>query len=238
MKWFGLLGLAAVTALVAVTHRDIGTVLAIWFSGKQTSGATLWGLSMVWWGRAGKLMQFMAGCVVILDLVGPDRLRAIGARATAKVSDFRAWRSRMHEAGQLLELQRAISEWLITRIGSISKVNGDTRRWQLVRHGSRYLPDQPWFTGPMIEDLRNTVLSDLPRAHACTDAHAEEPCAKQVGYVFDRVKEFVRDGLPPRERKLVDQREAVFRVENHGCTAISCAGSGSSCSSPASGWTC
>ncbi|SMD16204.1 hypothetical protein [Lentzea albidocapillata] len=152
MKWFGLLGLAAVATLVAVTHRDIGTVLAIWFSGKQTSGATLWGLSMVWWGRAGKLLQFMAGCVVILDLVGPDRLRAIGARATAEVSDFRAWRSRMHEAGQLLELQRAISEWLITRIGSINKVNGDTRRWQLVRHGSRYLPDQPWFTGPMIED--------------------------------------------------------------------------------------
>lgn len=37
MKWFGLVGLAAVAVLVAVTHRDIGIVLTI----GQVSGARM-----------------------------------------------------------------------------------------------------------------------------------------------------------------------------------------------------
>ncbi|WP_285607226.1 hypothetical protein [Actinokineospora globicatena] len=220
MKWLGVLGLIAVVTLVAVSHRDLGSVLALWLSGKQTSGATLWGLSMVWWGRVGKLLQFLAGCVVVLDLVGPERLRAVGARATAKVGDFQAWRSRMREIRELLELQRAISGWLITRVGSISKVNGDTRRWQPVGPGRWYLPEQPWFTAAMIDDLRATVLSRLPQEHTCAHVHPQELCTTQVEYVFTQVTAFVRDGLPPRERELIDQREAVFRVEKHGCTAI------------------
>lgn len=220
MKWFGLVGLVAVAVLVAVTHRDIGAVLAMWFSGKQTSGATLWGLSMVWWGRVGKLLQFMAGCAVILDLVGPDRLRAIGARATAKVDDFRAWQSRIHEINQLLRLQGAIADGLVSRTGSLSRVTGDTRRWQMGHHGNWYLPNQPWFTITMIRDLRETVLSGLPQAHACGNNHPDQLCWKQVNYVFNLVNEFVRDGLPPRERELIDQREAVFRLEKHGFAAI------------------
>ena len=35
---------------------------------------------MTWWGRAGKIFQFLGGLAVILDLVGPDRLRAWGAQ--------------------------------------------------------------------------------------------------------------------------------------------------------------
>ncbi|GAA3029971.1 hypothetical protein [Actinokineospora globicatena] len=72
----------------------------------------------------------------------------------------------------------------------------------------------------MIDDLRATVLSRLPQAHTCAHVHPHELCTTQVEYVFAQVTAFVRDGLPPRERELIDQREAVFRVERHGCTAI------------------
>jgi hypothetical protein len=34
----------------------------------------MWGLPVLWWGRVGKLVQFGGGLIVILDLIGSDRL--------------------------------------------------------------------------------------------------------------------------------------------------------------------
>src|SRR5262245_14209686 len=53
-------------------------VWSVWWSGRSAGGMPLWGMTVLWWGRVGKLMQFSAGLTVILDLVGPDRLRHMG----------------------------------------------------------------------------------------------------------------------------------------------------------------
>jgi hypothetical protein len=36
--------------------------------------ASLWGVQIVWWGRFGKVAAFLAGLVIILDIVGTERL--------------------------------------------------------------------------------------------------------------------------------------------------------------------
>lgn len=47
-----------------------------WFSGNTVPGqAELWGVSVLWWGRIGKALAFLAGATVILDIIGPERLR-------------------------------------------------------------------------------------------------------------------------------------------------------------------
>jgi len=51
-----------------------------WFSGEQVAGADLWGLPLLVWARTGKVLQFLAGMTVVLDLIGPDPLRAFGRR--------------------------------------------------------------------------------------------------------------------------------------------------------------
>jgi hypothetical protein len=51
-----------------------------WWSGQQLSGAQLWGWPLVAWGRLGKVLQFLAGLTIVLDLIGPDPLRAFGRR--------------------------------------------------------------------------------------------------------------------------------------------------------------
>ncbi|GAA2917662.1 hypothetical protein Acy02nite_92350 [Actinoplanes cyaneus] len=43
----------------------------------------------MWWARAGKIMQFVAGLAVILDLVGPDRLRVAGKRMGTALGSVR-----------------------------------------------------------------------------------------------------------------------------------------------------
>jgi hypothetical protein len=45
-----------------------------WWSGQVGGGAHLWGIPIFWWGRLGKVAQFTAGLVIVLDLVGSERL--------------------------------------------------------------------------------------------------------------------------------------------------------------------
>lgn len=50
----------------------------LWGQGSQLESATLWGLSLLWWGRIGKLLQFAGALTVVLDLIGPGPLRRAG----------------------------------------------------------------------------------------------------------------------------------------------------------------
>lgn len=49
---------------------------ARWWAGEQVGGLPLFGTTVLFWGRLGKVLQFAAGLVVVLDLVGTHRLTA------------------------------------------------------------------------------------------------------------------------------------------------------------------
>src|SRR5262245_55371768 len=51
-----------------------------WFSGEQLGQERFLGGPLLPWGRLGKGLQFLAALTVVLDLIGPDRLRAVGRR--------------------------------------------------------------------------------------------------------------------------------------------------------------
>jgi hypothetical protein len=63
-----------------------------WFSGQQVSSdARLWFMSVRWWERAGKIAAFLGGATVVLDLIGPERLRTWVAdkeRLRSRASDW------------------------------------------------------------------------------------------------------------------------------------------------------
>ncbi|MCP2257907.1 hypothetical protein LX15_001593 [Streptoalloteichus tenebrarius] len=46
-----------------------------WGSGQPLDGVALWGLPVPWLGRAGVCLQVLGGLAIVLDLVGPARLR-------------------------------------------------------------------------------------------------------------------------------------------------------------------
>lgn len=62
--------------------QNLGLVEAwqLWLNGNSTVGTSLWSVSMVWWARIGKLLQFAGALTVVLDLVKADRLRRWGTR--------------------------------------------------------------------------------------------------------------------------------------------------------------
>lgn len=83
--WLGrTLATAAVFGLVVAAwslRNEYPRAWATWWDGGETGALPLGWLSVLWWGRVGKLLQFIAGLVVVLDLIGPEALRAFGQRA-------------------------------------------------------------------------------------------------------------------------------------------------------------
>jgi hypothetical protein len=56
-------------------------VWGVWSHGDATGHLRLWGLSVLWWGRIGKLLEFIAGLAVVLDLLDVNKMREFGERA-------------------------------------------------------------------------------------------------------------------------------------------------------------
>lgn len=89
---------------------DIWEAWSHWFAGQPLGDARLWGMPILWWGRIGKLAQFAAGLAVVLDLIGPERLRAWGQQLGAVnpregwariKSAIRAWYPLLDTTGDL-----------------------------------------------------------------------------------------------------------------------------------------
>lgn len=52
----------------------------MWLDGRSTLGSDLFGMPMIWWGRGGKIAAFVSGFTVVLDILGPDKLREFADR--------------------------------------------------------------------------------------------------------------------------------------------------------------
>ncbi|MFI6484312.1 hypothetical protein ACIBH1_40775 [Nonomuraea sp. NPDC050663] len=63
----------------------------LWLDGKSTLGNDLFGVPMIWWGRIGKIAAFVAGMTVVLDIIGPERLRQFGGRHVTFDAETSRW---------------------------------------------------------------------------------------------------------------------------------------------------
>lgn len=50
-----------------------------WLSGHLSPNATIWGVSIFWWGRIGKIMQVIGAITIIADIIGPEKIRKFGS---------------------------------------------------------------------------------------------------------------------------------------------------------------
>lgn len=70
-------------------HLHLGLLKAweLWFQGKDIKGDGdfVWGLSLIWWGRIAVAAGFLGGLIIILDIIGEDRLKNFGLKR------WRAW---------------------------------------------------------------------------------------------------------------------------------------------------
>ncbi|MCD2193500.1 hypothetical protein LQ327_08905 [Actinomycetospora endophytica] len=58
--------------------------LSLWWSGQKLDGMAIYGLSTVWIGRIAKVATYAAGLSVVLDIIGPERVREFGRRMSLR----------------------------------------------------------------------------------------------------------------------------------------------------------
>lgn len=60
--------------------NEIGVVEAwsLWLSGRLSPNTIILGISIFWWGRLGKVMQFVGAVTIIADIIGPEKIRSFG----------------------------------------------------------------------------------------------------------------------------------------------------------------
>jgi hypothetical protein len=81
-------------------------VWQLWAAGKPTQHLVLWGQTILWWGRTGKVCQFVAGLVVVLDILGSERAGRATSTAVARGAPagtrWQAWAPPMTISGEPL----------------------------------------------------------------------------------------------------------------------------------------
>lgn len=51
----------------------------LWLTDHLPSDVIIWGVNVFWWGRLGKMMQFVGAITIIADIIGPEKIRSFGA---------------------------------------------------------------------------------------------------------------------------------------------------------------
>lgn len=58
----------------------------LWLDGRSAIGYNLLGMPMIWWGRIGKILSFVAGAAIVVDLVGSEKLARYSERLTRRMN--------------------------------------------------------------------------------------------------------------------------------------------------------
>jgi hypothetical protein len=172
-----------------------------WFQGEQVQAAQLWGWTVLRWGRLGKAMEFVAGLVVVIDLLDPDKLRRRGAAARERL---RQRKSQAQAARRMFDIEimndKVFASIIIVDVGedAIIRVINRARR-------PNFGPKAP-FTVEEYEAFRADTLSGLAGAHQCQHDHGKyEVCSEQANYVGERVDEFLCGRWSADDRRLLQQ---------------------------------
>jgi hypothetical protein len=192
--WVRIAVSAAVAGLiVAAAYGGFGAVWRAWSSGRQTTTITLYGYPMLWWGRIGKGLQFVAGLAVVLDLVEPDWLRAKGTRARNRLDALRAEVMERQAANRLIRLE----QWLSDNIVSVSEVPGPMGRSLAVGSASerKNVPADAPFTVAEYQELRAEFL-----------AEHQDRLEDSAAALAQRTRTFMLAHLDPDEAQLLTVR--------------------------------
>ncbi|MEV4455148.1 hypothetical protein [Microbispora sp. NPDC049633] len=184
---------------MAALDAGLPDVVSVWLDGRSTSGLVLWGHTMLWWGRLGKIVQFAAGLVAVFDLIGLDRLvRWLGrqerryerirrkGRIEARVQRYARMRQELYDG----------FFFTVTSGGrpAVKPVTG------IHRKPPAHAPEG--VDHAQLVSFWTEVIAELPGAHGCRHDHPE-PCREQHDHVLGRIDDFLGRLLPKRERTLL-----------------------------------
>lgn len=91
---------------------------SLWTEGLLGPDYVLWGVTVLWWSRIGKIISGISALTIILEIIGPERLRLFGKRLRTNIN-FR-WAAR-----KVIRLSRTVTK-LFRYLGAL--IGSDDQR--------------------------------------------------------------------------------------------------------------
>ncbi|WP_435207302.1 hypothetical protein [Micromonospora sp. bgisy143] len=176
-------------------------VVAAWIAGRPTDNLELFGLTMVFWGRLGKSMLYLAGLTILVDLADPGKLRRRGAASAARAGRTFHRMRRKRQVGRLVLLHETVRDDVaqtVPRRGLILATRPPTS-----------VPNGVHLSLGEYRDFHESVRAALPGEHTCRDRHEKTLCPDQFEYVVRRINGLLADQLPADQRDLIRDAEAT-----------------------------
>jgi len=205
-------------ALIASKNGWLGQYVQIideWQAGNQTTGLLLAGKNMLYWGRVGKILQFIAGLVVILDLLDVDKLRQHGLDARRRRFGNISRLQGMNTAKKALRFKRGLRHAIYRPVSQSSApatapapLRAASLRWMLTDDPKfRFAGDEP-DVRTEVEDFRNGVLAELESRIEITE-FGRVISLDDRNYVDRRVDEFVDERIQSGPRMVISRMRDV-----------------------------
>ncbi|WP_433310745.1 hypothetical protein ACQP0U_23355 [Micromonospora sp. CA-269861] len=184
----------------------LGDVVDAWFAGRPTENLELFGLAMVFWGRMGKSMLYLAGLTVVLDLPDPKKLRQWGAAAVEHAGRPLGRMRRKRRVRRLLKLQATIRDDLV-RTTTAASPGLVVTRVRLVGNLPDAVPVGLTMALASYRDFHSQVMAAILDAHTCGSRHEADVCPQQQDYAVRRTNALIASQLPADERDLIQDLE-------------------------------
>ncbi|MEV4824453.1 hypothetical protein [Micromonospora sp. NPDC049274] len=198
---------------------DYGDVVAAWLAGKPTSGLRLWVLTMFWWGRVGKILQFVAALVAIVDLLSPTWLRARQDSAEMRARLALTRGGRRQQLRRIMIRRAAIrDDFFIHWVHAHGRTHAHMT-FSLVREPPARVPQGLNLSLDAYQDHHRRIIDRVADEHSCSDPH-KSPCSEQQRYLKHAIDELLAGQLPPSQRHLVAHAEVTAAGGSFGWIGI------------------
>ena len=191
LRWF-YRSAAALPLVVAVIVVGIWPMDA-WWHHELRPDTVIGHLAVQDWARIGKLLLFAAGLVVVVDLVGPARIRrwadGLEARREQLSRASEVMRSRHPVAAQRRRMESSLIALVGEPDGSLT--------WRELTNGPPPVAVLPEIGQDGLDEWHAVALARLHGPHACDSRHATaEPCDWQELTSQVAVDEYLTGHLP------------------------------------------
>lgn len=189
---------AVAVALVVWQGADLWRPVGAWWRGALTGDSVVWGLRLRYWGRIGKLLQFVAGATVVLKLIGPERLTAWSEGWAARRGRALARAERVVAGYPLAALREAMRDSLVYR--HVHHELGDETtpppsEMLVARTGPPAVGEAAVDQGE-VDAWHAEAAAALRTAHGCAEPHGERACDGQVAFARRAADDFLRARVP------------------------------------------
>jgi hypothetical protein len=178
---------------------DLLQAWGVWLDGQPTSALTLGGWPMPRWGRAGKLLQFLGGLIVLLDLADADKLRDRGEFAAFRWRELRDSVRRIREHRDSVHVAGRLFDRLTVSVGR----RGKPKHLEL-RPGHAPMELEQAFDRTECSKLFREIVAKVPTAHSHepgTHGPERHLCHEQITFIRGEIDKFLRYRMQPDQVK-------------------------------------